>query len=184
MASYPREELDQMVERWLAENKRCEEIRDWAPLAELYAEDATYGWTLGADEEFMVVGRAEIREVALGLEMGGLDGWRYPYERILVDDKAGEVVGFWRQVAEATRPDGSAYEVAGIGGSWFAYGGDMQWKWQRDWFDFGNAVACFVEMIKAGKLSGGMTKRMERATSGQPLPGHYRRGEAPAVLWP
>jgi len=39
------------------------------------------------------------------------------------------------------------------------------------------------EMMKAGALSEGMTKRMHRATSGEPLPGHYRLGQAPVGLW-
>ncbi|MEI6201944.1 MAG: hypothetical protein WCP68_08345, partial [Enhydrobacter sp.] len=41
------------------------------------------------------------------------------------DDQLGEVIGLWKQVA--TKPDGGTYEVAGIGGSWFRYGGNFQW---------------------------------------------------------
>ena len=55
----------------------------------------------------MAVGRDEIREVALGLEMGGLDGWDYPYQEILIDERKGQVVGFWKQIADATRADGT-----------------------------------------------------------------------------
>ncbi len=113
---YPREEMEEMVERWLQANRDAEAAGDWRPMAELYAEDATYGWNYGPEHEFMAVGRDEIREVALGLEMGGLDGWEYPYEEILIDEKKGQVVGLWRQIATATRSDGSSYEVAGIGG--------------------------------------------------------------------
>lgn len=183
MPAYPRAELEAMVERWLAENRRCEELGDWAPLAELFTEDATYGWNLGPDEEFMVVGRDEIRDIALGMEMGGLDGWTYPYQKVLIDEAQGEVLGFWRQLADATRPDGTPYEVAGIGGSWFRYGGDGMWCWQRDFFDVGNATSVFVEMIKADCLSEGMRRRMERAASGELQPGHHRRGQAPVGLW-
>jgi hypothetical protein len=92
------------------------------------------------------------------------------------------VVGFWRQVADVRRPDGSTYEVAGIGGSWFGYAGDMQWAWQRDWFDLGNAAALFVEMMQAGVLSDGMVARMSRPLGSQP--GHYPLRETPAPLWP
>jgi hypothetical protein len=60
----------------------------------------------------MAVGRDEIREIALGQEMGGLDGWQYPYEELIIDETKGHVVGFWRQVADATRPTASTYEVA------------------------------------------------------------------------
>jgi hypothetical protein len=172
-----------MVERWLAANRRCQAAGDWRPLAEMYTEDATYGWNTGPAGEFMAVGRAEIRDIALGTEMGGLDGWTYPYQRVLVDERLGEVIGLWKQVAGAVRPDGQPYEVAGIGGSWFRYAGGWQWSWQRDFFDVGNATALFIEMIKAGALSAGMKRRMARAAAGEPLPGHYPRGGAPAELW-
>jgi len=183
MGAYPYQELADMVEKWLAANRRAEAEGDWRPMAELYTEDATYGWNLGPHEEFMVAGRDEIRDVALGLEMGGLDGWQYPYQKVLIDPEQGEVVGFWRQIADARRADGTPYEVAGIGGSWFRYAGNWQWSWQRDFFDVGNATALFIEMIKADALSDGMRARIERAASGGLPPGHYRPGQAPKALW-
>lgn len=184
MGSFAYEELEEMVRRWLVANRRAEQEQDWRPLAELYTEDATYGWNLGPDEEVMAVGREEIAEVALGLEMEGLEGWSYPYQRMLIDPVQGEVVGLWRQLSDARRPQGSSYEVAGLGGSWFGYAGDFKWWFQRDFFDVGNATALFVEMMKAGVLSEGMRRRFERAATGEPVPGHYRRGQAPAPLWP
>jgi hypothetical protein len=182
MPAYPRAEIEEMVERWLQANKDAEAAGDWGPMADLYTVDATYGWNYGPTENFMAVGREEIRTLALGTEMAGLDGWQYPYEEILIDEAKGMVVGFWRQIADATRADGSHYEIAGIGGSWFRYGGDFQWSWQRDWFDFGNAAALFMEMMTDGTLSDGMTKRMERSMAGS-LPGHYRLADTPVGLW-
>ncbi|WP_345147519.1 hypothetical protein [Nonomuraea rubra] len=64
---------------------------------------------------------------------GGLAGWSYPYQSILIDERQGQVVGFWKQLADARRPDGSPYEVPGIGGSRFRYGGGFRWSRQRDW---------------------------------------------------
>ena len=93
------------------------------------------------------------------------------------------IVTLYRQVADAVRRDGTAYEVAGISGSWFGYAGNMEWAWQRDWFDYGNATAVFVEMMKDETLPDAMVSRMNRAP-GPGLPGHYRRGEAPVGLWP
>jgi len=180
MTATPRHELQAMVDHWLAANRECEAAGDWGPLADLYTEDATYGWNYGPDREFMAVGREEIRSLALGEEMGGLDGWTYPYQRILLDEAVGEVVGFWRQLADVTQPDGSPYEVAGIGGSWFRYGGNMRWSWQRDWFDLGNATACFIAMYRAGVLSDGMTARMHKDPD---RPGWYPIATAPAGLW-
>ncbi len=183
MPAYPRAELERMVQHWLDENERCEGLGDWKPLAQLYTEDATYGWNTGPNEDFMTVGRDEIRDIALGVEMEGLHGWSYPYQRVLIDDVEGEVIGLWKQIADAQRPDGSPYQVAGIGGSWFRYGGNMRWSWQRDFFDFGNAAHLFLEMIKADALSPAMKQRMEVAASGMPQPGHYRKGTAPIELW-
>lgn len=182
MPAYPRAELEEMVQRWLEANRAGEEKQDWRHMADLYTEDATYGWNVGPNDDFMVVGREEIREVALGLEMAGLEGWTYPYQRVLIDDVQGEVIGLWKQVADAQKPDGSNYEIAGLGGSWFRYGGNFQWSWQRDFFDVGNATALFIEMIQSEVLSEGMKRRVERASSG-PLPGHYRPGESPVGLW-
>lgn len=182
MPAFPREELEAMVEKWLDVNRQAEASGDWRVMAECYAEDATYGWNYGAQTDFMAVGREEIREVALGLEMEGLDGWEYPYEEVVIDDQKGWVIGLWRQVADATREDGTQYEVHGIGGSWFRYAGNFQWNWQRDWFDFGNAAALFLEMMTDGVLSDGMTERMNRSMRG-PLPGYYPAGKAPVKLW-
>ncbi|MGX1775698.1 nuclear transport factor 2 family protein [Nocardia brasiliensis] len=182
MAGFDRAELDEMVRRWLLENRRCEELGDWRPLADMYTEDATYGWNYGPAKEFMAVGRAEIRELALGQEMQGLDGWTYPYQEFVVDDRSGTVIGFWKQVSEAKRPDGRPYSPEGIGGSWFRYGGDFQWSWQRDFFDYGNVSQMFLEMIGDNALTEGMQQRIQRSVAG-PLPGWYRIGEAPASLW-
>src|SRR5579864_9171291 len=112
MPSFAYQELQEMVGRWLEANRQAQEAGDWRPMADLYTEDATYGWNIGPHEEFMAVGRAEIRDIALGLEMGGLDGWVYPYQEILIDEVKGFVLGLWKQVAV-----GAEYEVPGIGGS-------------------------------------------------------------------
>ena len=91
MPAYPRAEMEEMVERWLEANRAGEAKKDWKHMAELYTEDATYGWNVGANDEFMAVGREEIREVALGLEMAGLEGWTYPYQKVLIDEQQGEL---------------------------------------------------------------------------------------------
>jgi hypothetical protein len=183
MGKYPRAELDEMVDRWVAENKRCEQLGDWRPLAQMYTADATYGWAYGPKQTFMAIGRDEIRDIALGLEMQGLEGGEYPYQQFVVDEGSGDVIGLWKQVSSAKRPDGSNYSVAGIGGSWFRYGGDFQWSWQRDFFDFSCVTALFAEMMGADALSDGMKKRIERSISGEPQPGWYDADKCPVPLW-
>ena len=176
-----REQLEDWVQRWLKANEDAEKAGDWKPLAEFYTDDATYGWNIGPKEDVMCVGIDEIRDIALGLEMEGLDNWQYPYQKVLIDDKQGEIVGFWKQVA--TDAEGAESEIYGIGGSWFRLNADGKISWQRDFFDFGHVSALYMELIKAGKLSQGMQKRIERSLAGEKLPGYYPLGEAPVSLW-
>lgn len=181
--SFDRAELDEMISRWEAGNLEAERLGDWTILSKFYTEEATYGWNYGPTQDFMAVGNKEIRDIALGQEMLGLEGWSYPYQEWVVDEKTGSMIGLWKQIADATRPDGSHYEVTGIGGSWFRYAGNFQFSWQRDFFDFGNVSALFMEMITDGALTDGMTQRIQRATSGTPLPGWYPVHQAPVKIW-
>jgi hypothetical protein len=181
MPSLPREDLDKWVEQWLEANRECERKGDWKPLAEFYTDDATYGWNIGPKEDVMCVGKDEIRDVALGLEMEGLENWVYEYQKVLVDDKQGEVVGFWKQIVN--KSDGTQGEIYGIGGSWFRLNDDLKIEWQRDFFDFGHVSKMFMKLIESGDLSVGMQKRIERSLTGEKLPGYYPLGEAPVAIW-
>jgi hypothetical protein len=165
MASFTRAQLDDWVERWLQANKEAEAAGDWTNLAEFYTEDA----------------KKEIRDVALGLEMEGLDNWVYEYQKVLIDEKQGEIVGFWKQIVHKT--DGSQGEIYGIGGSWFRLNDDALIEWQRDFFDFGHVAKMFGDLIGSGDLSTGMQKRIERSIAGEKLPGYYPLGQAPVPIW-
>ena len=174
MPAYPRQELEAMVERWLAANKQSETEGNWIKnLGAMYAEDAEYSWNMGPNREFVARGRKEIEDWALGAHMEGFERWRYPYDRIIIDEQQGEVIGIWRQVAPVRRADGSEYEVAGVGGSWFRYGGNYQWAWQRDFFDLGNAKAMFMELAADGQLEPSVKRRLKQLAWGRKLPGVY-----------
>ncbi|KUI43535.1 hypothetical protein AU197_22600 [Mycobacterium sp. IS-1590] len=181
MPSLPREALDNWVEQWLEANREAERKGDWKPLAEFYTDDATYGWNIGPKEDVMCVGKDEIRDVALGLEMEGLENWVYEYQKVLVDDKQGEIVGFWKQVAN--KSDGTTAEIYGIGGSWFRLDENLKIEWQRDFFDFGHVAKGYAKLIESGDLSPGMQKRIERSLAGEKLPGYYPLGQAPVPIW-
>ncbi len=89
-------------------------------MAEWYAEDATYGWMYSVDEHFMAVGRDQIRDWAIGIEMDGLDGWHYDYQATVIDEQNAMIVGFWKQRSGIVDDEtGKEYEILGIGGSWF-----------------------------------------------------------------
>jgi len=129
------------------------------------------------DEHFMAVGRDQIRDWALGTEMAGLEGWSYPYVSVVIDEKQGMVIGFWRQVSPV-----DSIEIAGIGGSWFGYAGGGQWAWQRDWFDLNSAGQAFLSILESGRASDGMVARM--GLHGPTQPGHYAKADLPAPIWP
>src|ERR1700710_2286730 len=186
MASFTREQLEDWVERWLDANREAERKGDWKPLADFYTEEPTYGWNIGPKEDVMCVGRDEIRDVALGLEMEGLDNWVYEYQKVLVDEKQNEIVGFWKQIVHKT--DGTEDEIYGIGGSWFRLtakreDGALLIEWQRDFFDFGHVAYMFGKLIGSGDLSDGMQRRIERSVAGEKLPGYYPLGQSPVPIW-
>jgi hypothetical protein len=174
MPAFPRHELEEMVHRWVEANNEAGRTGDWSKMSEFYTEDAIYSWNTGPNWEFVARGRQQIHEWAFGSEMAGLERWVYPYVRTLIDDQKGEFLGFWRQVAPVSDPDGVPYEIHGTGGSWFRYAGGFQWAWQRDFFDHANAGAVFGAMAKNGDLT---EKMLERMKKGSKMPGWTRRSE-------
>lgn len=179
---FDRAEIEAFWQRWLEANRRAEETRDWKPLADFYAEDATYGWMYHPDEHFMAVGREEIREYALGTEMFGMDGWTYEYVATVIDDRSGMIVGFWKQHSGILDDEGREYEIAGIGGSWFGYDGDGRFAWQRDWFDLNSTGQTFLDILEAGKAPQALVQRM--SLDGPSQPGHYTAADLPSTVWP
>ena len=147
MPPYPRSELEEMVERWLEANRNAERDGDWSThLGSFYKEDAQYRWNMGPNQEFYANGRDEIRDIALGYQMKGFEKWRYPYHNIIIDERRGTVIGFWDQVAPSSLDNHDDLVVSGISGSWFEYGGNYQWRWQRDFFDLGNVKDVMFQM--------------------------------------
>ncbi len=174
MPGFPREEIEEMLRRWVAANNACGRTGAWSPMADFYTDDALYTWNNGADWEFAARGRQQIHDWVFGTEMAGLEHWTYPYVRTLIDEQQGEVLGVWRQLAPDKDPEGNNYEIAGTGGSWFRYAGNYQWSWQRDFFDHMNAGAIFLKMAERKQLKPAMIERMEK---GSKMPGWIRRSE-------
>ena len=111
MPAFPRDEIEEMVRRWVAANNESGRTGDWSKMSEFYTEDAIYSWNNGPNWEFVARGRQQIHDWAFGSEMAGLEHWTYPYVRTLIDDQKGEFLGFWRQVAPVKDKDGVPYEI-------------------------------------------------------------------------
>jgi len=191
MSEFTRAEIEEFWDTWLEINRQAERQGDWGIMADWYAEDATYGWMYTPEEHFMAIGRDEIRKLAIGQEMQGLDGWHYDYQCTMIDDSLGMILGFWKQRSGITNDEtGEEYEILGIGGSWFgierqvggADDGKLKFAWQRDWFDMPSTAHTFMEIIKAGKAPDTLLKRM--SVSGLEVPGHYRYQDIPSPVWP
>jgi hypothetical protein len=179
-----RAELEDFWQSWLDANRKAQELGDWTILADFYAPDASYGWSYTPTDHFMATGRDEIRDLALGTEMLGFQGWIYPYQASVIDDRADMVVGFWRQITTFDGPDGEPYEIKGLGCSWFRYGGQRQWSWQRDIFDYALATDTVMKVIQDGHLTPQLERRIQAAVAGS-QPGHYPSVEAlSSPLWP
>ena len=149
-------------------------LGDWKPLAEMYTEDATYGWNYGPKDDLMAVGRDEIRDLALGQEMDGLEGWEYPYQQFVIDDAAATSSDSGSRCPRRTRDDGT---IDGIGGSWFGLRRLPMVPWQRDFFDFGNVQKASSSSDRVRRArSEGMQERIERSLAGEKLPGYYPLG--------
>jgi len=174
MPAFPRDEMEEMLRRWLAANDAAGASGDWSKMSQYYTDDALYTWNNGVGWEFVANGRQQIHDWVFGTEMEGLEHWVYPYVRTLIDDQKGEVLGVWRQIAPVKDPGGEPYEIAGTGGSWFRYAGDFKWRWQRDFFDHGNAAAVFMDMAKNQQLT---PKMLERMKKGSNMPGWVKRSE-------
>ena len=101
----PAQELEEMMQRWLDLNRRCEErlrlatdgghVHRGRHLRMEHRARTTSSWPS--------VGTRSASSPS-GLEMVGLGGWTYPYQRVLIDDVQGEILGLWKQIADATRP--------------------------------------------------------------------------------
>jgi hypothetical protein len=187
MSELTRAEIEEFWESWLDVNREAERRGEWGIMADWYAEDATYGWMYTPDEHFMAVGRDQIRDWAIGLEMAGLEGWHYDYQATVIDEKNAMVVGFWKQrsgIVDDTT--GEEFEIFGIGGSWFGverqHDGTLKFGWQRDWFDLGSTAHTFLAIAGSGRAPQGLLDRM--SLNGMDQPGHYRRADLPSTVWP
>lgn len=181
--TFTRAELQQTMDAWLEANRRAEAAGDWIKyLGPFYTDDAVYRWNIGPNEEFEARGRREIEDVAIGYQMKGFEGWEYPYQRVLIDETLGEIVAFWKQIAPVKRADGTDYEVAGVGGSWFRYAGDGKFSEQRDFFDLGNVFSLFAELAADGHLNPVIAEKVQTKVKSKTLLRGHRHLRPPAGL--
>jgi ketosteroid isomerase-like protein len=144
--SHTRAEVQELFDRWLADNKKAEQTRNWAALAEYYADDAVYRYTMGAFGERVARGRDEIRKLVMERDMTGFEGWTFPYEWVVIDGD--KVMTKWYNQAPYQRADGSPYRVVGM--SAIRLNSDLQIVEMTDNFDLAALFAMIEEMRSQG----------------------------------
>ena len=149
---HTRTELEETMDIWLKANKKAEQTGDWRCLADSYTEDCYYAWDIPGGL-YEARGRENIRATCVGDAMDPYAGWTYPYEKIVIDENKGEAFCWWWQVPPGNlkNDDGSPMRV--IGASWFKYGGNHQWKEQRDFYDFQKTMEFIDQCADKGVLS-------------------------------
>ena len=129
---HDRAEIQATVDRFIAANRRAEEINDWTGLADFYTEDAVYTYAgLAAGGLVDARGRDAIREQILSRDMAPYAGWTFPYEWVAIDGD--RVITKWWNRAPGKRADGTAIECPGM--SVLEYAGGGKFKSQFDLFD-------------------------------------------------
>jgi ketosteroid isomerase-like protein len=143
---HTREEVSELFDRWLEANKRAEADRDWAPLADFYAEDAVYSYTMGAFGRRVARGRKAIKELVMERDMTGFDGWTFPYDWVVIDGD--KVMTKWHNQAPYQREDGSPYRVVGM--SAIRLNDRLEIVEMEDNFDLAALLAMIEELREKG----------------------------------
>jgi ketosteroid isomerase-like protein len=134
------QEVRDVIDRFVATSRKGDAERNWAPLADFYAEDAVYKYTMGKAGMRVARGRDEVRRLVMMRDMAGFEGWEFPYEWVLVDGN--KVITKWWNEAPAKREDGTPYRI--VGNSNILLNDDLQIEEMHDNFD---AEALF-EMVR------------------------------------
>jgi hypothetical protein len=107
-----RQEVQERMDRWIEANAEAERNGDWGPLADFYAEDCTYQYTMGEQGTRVCRGREAVRDYVMGKDMIGFEDWTFPYEWVVIDGN--RVMTKWWNQAPQKRDDGSPYRVVGM----------------------------------------------------------------------
>ena len=173
------EQLEDFVQRWLEVNREAERNGDWTPLASSTPTTRpTAGISAPRERHVRRQGRDPRDRPRPG--DGGLRGWTYPYQQVLIDDRIGEVVGFWKQVALVRRRRRPArflrHRRQLVSGSTTTDSSN------------GNATSStsYPEAVSGADegrvMSSGMQQRIQRSLAGA-TPRYYPLGQAPVPIW-
>jgi ketosteroid isomerase-like protein len=140
-------EVREVMGRFVETSRRAEDTGDWAALADFFAEDAEYRYTMGSHGMRVARGREEVRRLVMQRDMMGFDGWRFPYDTVAVD--GAEVITRWWNEAPAKHEDGSPYRI--IGNSNIRLNDALEIVDMHDNFDLDALLAMVRKLNQLGK---------------------------------
>ena len=140
------QEVREVMDRFVEANLKCEEERNWAPLAEFYADDALYQHTMGAAGMRVARGKDEVRRLVMERDMEGFDGWRFPYEWVVINGD--KVITKWWNQAPVNHEDGTPYRI--VGNSNIRFNNDLRIQEMHDNFDLAALVAMIQKINRLG----------------------------------
>ena len=73
MPAFPRDEMEEMMRRWVDANDEAGTTGDWSKMSAFYTEDALYTWNNGDKWEFAARGVQQIHDWVFGTEIEGLE---------------------------------------------------------------------------------------------------------------
>jgi ketosteroid isomerase-like protein len=117
-------------------------VRGGARLADYYADDAVYDYTMGAAGLRVARGKEEVRRLVMQRDMAGFDGWTFPYEWVVIDGD--KVMTKWWNQAPVSKDDGTPYRVLGV--SCIRLNNDLKIQEMHDCFDLGALLAMVKEV--------------------------------------
>jgi ketosteroid isomerase-like protein len=143
-----KQEVRAVMDRFIETSGRADKTGNWSPLADFFAEDAVYQYSMGAGGMRVARGRAEIRRLVMERDMQGFAGWKFPYEWVMIDGD--KVITKWWNQAPANREDGTPYRV--LGNSNIRFNNDLEIVEMHDNFDLAALIA-MVQMLNRKGLT-------------------------------
>jgi hypothetical protein len=67
------QEVRDLMDRFVSTSRKGDAERNWAPLADSYAEDAVYQYTMGKAGMRVARGRDEVRRLVMMRDMAGFE---------------------------------------------------------------------------------------------------------------
>ena len=125
-------------------------------------DNVVYEWALGPTlPAYIANGKDAVMRNALGAEMAGVDGWKYPWGDYWVDPEKGVLIYNWKMISPWERSDGTFYAANGYGYSFHTYAGNGRTKHKTDICESQMLQYCHAEGVAGGFANEAMREKVK-----------------------